>query len=50
MIEMLGLSNSEIKEVYVGVVLGFFVKLVNKKLGVFWMIKIKSIKNMVDVF
>ncbi|MBX2875493.1 MAG: S8 family serine peptidase [Saprospiraceae bacterium] len=48
--ETLGLSNSEIKEVYAGAVSGFSVKLANKKSGASWMTKTKSTKNTADVF
>lgn len=48
--ETLGLSNSEIKNVYTGVTSGFSVKLAGKKSGASWMSKTKSAKNTADVF
>ena len=48
--ETLGLSNSEIGDVFSGVQSGFTVKLKNKKSGKNWMSKTKSAKNTADVF
>ena len=48
--ETLGLSNSEIGDVFSGVQSGFTVKLKNKKSATSWMSKTKSAKNTADVF
>lgn len=47
--ETLGLSNSEIQEIYTGAISGFSVKLSNKKSSSSWLTKTKSSKNTLDV-
>lgn len=47
--ETLGLSNSEIQEIYTGAISGFSVKLSNKKSSSSWITKTKSSKSTLDV-
>ena len=48
-IETLGLSNSEIQEIYTGAISGFSVKLSGKKSSSSWITKTKSAKSTLDV-